>query len=402
MTRSPDDARRRRWPVILVLGITQVFAWGGTFYLPAVLAQPIAKDMGWPPTWIIGGLSIGLLVAGLASPFVGSRIQRHGGRPVLACACLLLALGQAILGLAQSLPVFLTGWLILGLGMGAGLYDPAFATLGRLYGANARPAISSVTLLGGFSSTVCWPLSAYLVEHFGWRATCFAYGCIELLLCLPLILLLVPNERGAPAPAAASAARLASLTPKERSAFLLLAGAFMIGSTILAMMSVHILALLQARGVALAAAVSLGALIGPAQVAARLFEVANGGRHHPIWTITGAVALVALGLIMLALDLPMAALALILYGAGNGIFSIARGTLPLTLFGPERYAALLGRLARPSLIASALAPSFGAAIVAHAGGDMVLRLLAGLAVVNVVLVALLWMSLRARPMTRPS
>ena len=151
----------RRWPVISALGVVQILAWGSSFYLPAVLAGPIAENTGWPLAWVVGGLSVGLLVAAFVSPRVGLAINRYGGRPVLALAALLLAAGLAALGFAPTLPVYLAGWLLIGLGMGCGLYDPAFATLGRLYGAEARPAITTLTLWGGFASTVCWPLSAY-------------------------------------------------------------------------------------------------------------------------------------------------------------------------------------------------------------------------------------------------
>ena len=147
--------------VISALGIGQIFAWGSSYYLPAVLAKPIADSTGWSLTWVVGGLSLGLAVAGLVSPWVGRRIERRGGRRVLAGSSVMLAAGLLMLALAQSLPVYFLGWLIVGLGMGAGLYDPAFATLGRLYGKAARSAITGLTLFGGFASTVCWPLSAF-------------------------------------------------------------------------------------------------------------------------------------------------------------------------------------------------------------------------------------------------
>ena len=169
----------RRQVMIGALGIIQILAWGSSYYLPAVLAGPIATDTGWPLPWIVGSLSAGLLVAGLISPRVGRLIGEHGGRPVLAGAALLIALGLVLLGIAPSLPVFVVGWLVLGAGMGAGLYDAAFATLGRQFGAAARPAITNLTLWGGFASTVCWPFSAWLVSQAGWRGACFTYAAIH-------------------------------------------------------------------------------------------------------------------------------------------------------------------------------------------------------------------------------
>ena len=386
----PDAVGRGRLAVISALGVVEILAWGSSFYLPAVLAGPIAADTGWPLAWVVGGLSIGLLVAAFASPRVGLAIHRHGGRPVLALAALLLAAGHVVLGLAPNLPVFLAGWLVIGLGMGCGLYDPAFATLGRLYGAEARPAITTLTLWGGFASTVCWPLSALLVEQVGWRGACLAYAGLHLVVTLPLVLGLVP-----PAPAAepgtAGTHRMAEpLTARERRVFLLMAGVLVLGGAVMTLVSVHLIALLQARGVALAAAVSYGALIGPAQVAARVVEMAAKGRHHPLWTLTVAMILVALGLALLAAGLPAVGVALVLYGAGNGIYSIARGTVPLALFGPARYPVLVGRLARPGLVAQALAPSLGAMALTYGGADAAYALLFAMAAANVGLAVALW------------
>ncbi len=381
---------RGRLAVISALGVVEILAWSSSFYLPAVLAGPIAADTGWPLAWVVGGLSVGLLVAAIASPRVGIAINRHGGRPVLALAALLLAGGHVVIGLAPNLPVFLSGWLVIGLGKGCGLYDPAFATLGRLYGAEARPAITTLTLWGGFASTVCWPLSAFLVEQVGWRGACLAYAGLHLAVTLPLVLGLIP-----PAPAAAPGAEGTrghgeALTPRERRAFLLMAGVLVLSGTVMTLVSVHLITLLQARGVALAAAVSYGALIGPAQVGARIVEMAGKGRHHPLWTLTVAMVLVAAGLAVLVAGVPAVGVAMVLYGAGNGIYSIARGTVPLALFGPGRYAALVGRLARPGLAAQALAPSLGAVALAYGGADAAYMLLLALALANVALVGALW------------
>lgn len=383
-------APTRRWPVISALGVVQILTWGSSFYLLSVLAAPMTEDTGWPLAWVIGGLSLGLLVAGLVSPRVGAFIGEHGGRPVLAFAALVLAAGLAILGLAPNLPTYLAGWLLVGLGMGTGLYDPAFATLGRLYGSEARSAITMLTLWGGFASTVCWPLSAFLIEQVGWRGTCLAYAGLHLAVTLPLVLRAIPRPPAHPVARSVGPVRGVRLDGRERRAFLLMAGVLTLGGTVTAMVSVHLITLLQARGVALSSAVAYGALIGPSQVGARIVEMAGKGRHHPLWTLTAAMVLVAVGVAMLAAGLPLVGLALILYGAGNGIYSIARGTVPMALFGPERYAPLVGQLARPSLVAQALAPSLGAVVLTHAGADATYALLAVLALVNVALAVSLW------------
>jgi len=391
--------------VITTLGITQILAWGSSFYLPAVLAKPIAADTGWSLGWVVGGLSVGLLAAGLIAPTLGRTIDAKGGRPVLICSSILLGLGLATLGLAHSLPVYLAARLLAGVGMGAGLYDAAFAALGRLYGKQARGAITTLTLWGGFASTVCWPLSAYLVEHLGWRGACGVYAAIQAFISLPLHAFVLPGVGtfrldAKPSVSASAAASPAILTGARRTrAFLLLSAVLTLGAITASMIGVHLLTFLQARGLELAAAVGLGALVGPSQVGARVVEMAFGRHYHPIWTMVASVTHVAGGVILLLAGFPIMALALALYGAGNGIGSIAKGTLPLALFGPSGYASLMGKLAMPSLLAQALSPSVGAILIEWGGPDTALALVTGLASLNIVLVGFLWaISRPGRPM----
>jgi len=382
--------------VISALGITQILAWGSSFYLPAVLAQPIAADTGWPLGWVVGGLSVGLLAAGLVAPRVGRTIDAKGGRPVLVASSVLLAAGLATLAIAHSLPVYLMAWLVIGVGMGSGLYDAGFATLGRLYGKDARRAITTLTLWGGFASTVCWPLSAWLVEHFGWRGACTAYAAIHLLICLPLHAFVVPSVGTLLGGSKSASAKSGSPAPppltgtRRTRAFALLAVVLTLGAMTASMIGVHLLTFLQARGLGLAAAVALGALVGPSQVGARVIEMAFGRHYHPIWTMAASVTLVACGVMLLLLGFPILALPLALYGAGNGIGSIAKGTLPLELFGPDGFASLMGRLAMPSLLAQSLSPSIGAVLIDWGGPDAALALVTGLASLNIALVGLLW------------
>lgn len=387
------SVRHNRLTVISALGVIEILAWGSSFSLPAVLAGPIAQETGWPLAWVVGGLTLGLLVAAAAAPYVGTAIDRHGGRPVLALAALLLAAGLTVLALAPALPVYLAGWLLLGLGMACGLYDPAFATLGRLYGAEARPAITQLTLWGGFATTICWPLSGLLVEAVGWRGTCLAYAGLHLGITLPLVLWRIPSVPARPA-ADTRPMRTIVLSAQDRRLFRLFAGVLALGGAIMALLSVHLLILLQTRGVALASAVSYGALIGPAQVGARVAEMSFRGRNHPLWTLTGALGLVALGLVLLTLGVPGVGFWLVLYGGGNGLYSIARGTVPLALFGPGRYAVLMGRLGRPGLIAQALAPPAGAFVLVQSGPEALWWVLLTLALANLGLVGALWRTQR--------
>jgi MFS family permease len=396
-------AGRSRLTVVSAIGISQIVVWGSSYYLLAVLAGPIARDTGWPLTWIMGALSTGMLIAGLVSPRVGHLIDRYGGRPVLAGSAILFAVGMATLALAPNLTVFVLAWAILGVAMGAGLYDPAFSALGRLYGDNARGAITQVTLFGGFASTVCWPLSAFLVDRVGWRGACLTYAAIDILIVLPLYLFGVPREaaRARPAEHQAGAVRHGRLKPELRIAFVVLAAGFTLAAVGMTVVSVHLLTLLQAQGVPLVAAVGLGALLGPSQVVARVLEAAFGRKAHPLWSLLVSTILVAVGLGMLLGAPGVAAAGIVLYGAGSGIRSIARGTVPLALFGKEGYAILMGRISMPTLLAQAGSPALGAWLLDAAGPDGTLGLLLCAAVLNILLVIALlpWVRRQRVPAT---
>lgn len=380
--------------VITALGIAQILAWGTSFYFPAVFAGPIVDDTGWSLGFVVGGTTTGLLVAGLISPQVGRIIDQHGGRPVLLASSLFYAAGLAGIGLSPSLPVYLLSWVVVGAGMGTGLYDAVFPTLGRMYGHGARQPITNLTLFGGFSSTVCWPLSAFMIEHAGWRTACFVYAALHLCLALPLQMAVVrapPRAQDTTVTAQSEAAGVASQRiENETLIFLLLALVLSIAGGIGSIVIVHLMIFLQARGVDFVAAVSLGTLFGPAQVGARLIERLFGGNYHAIWTMIASCAGMALGLLMLLGGFPLLALVILVYGAGYGISWIGRGTLPLALFGPARFPRLMGRLAFPALIVQALAPSAGALLIEADGANATIAVLTAFALINVVLIGILW------------
>ena len=398
---SPANATRpdpRRSPRLLVsvLGIAQILAWGSSHYLLAVLAGPIASDTGWSFSSVIAGLSLGLLAAGLAAPRIGHIIKDRGGRPVLIASSLLFASGFLLMSQAPNIAVFLAAWVIMGFGMAAGLYDPAFSTLGRLYGHGARNLIAALTLFGGFASTLGWPLAAFFVEAFGWRGACLCFMAVHLCITLPLYLFAVPKEAPGTPEMEPAADRAAAEAPPRRL-FILLTLTTLLSAFLSTVISVHLLTILQADGISLAAAVTFGALVGPSQVGARFIESLVGKYHHPIWTKLASVICVALGLGALWLDFPLIAVALVFYGAGIGLESIARATLPLSLFGPADYAPIMGRLARPSLLAQAAAPSIGAFLIENGSPKMALGAVVIGAILNVALaLALLGMTQRQR------
>jgi predicted MFS family arabinose efflux permease len=377
--------------VIPALGIIQILNWGATYYLPAAIGRQMANATGWSYAVIIGGLSLGLGVAGLNSARIGRLIDRHGGRPVLTVASLLMALGLIVLALAPNEGCYFAAWIILGFGMGAGLYDAAFSTLGRLYGQGARRAISTLTLWSGFASTICWPLSAFLFEHLGWRGTCLVYAVLELIICIPLIRGLLPDIPKAvdtvdtvdPDTRMIPAAEPPALDHR-RATFALLATVLTMGGVVTALVSVHLITMLQASNMSYAAAVGVSTLLGPAQVFSRVLERVFGSALHPIWVMLTACMMVTAGLLLLLVGPSLAAVALIAYGAGAGIWSIARGTLPLALFGSKGYPALMGKLATPMLIAQALSPSVGAFMMDGIGVALTEIVLCGVSVLCVV------------------
>jgi MFS family permease len=381
---------------ITALGVAQILGYGTSFYFPAVLAPPISADTGWQLSWVVSGTSIGLLVAGLIAPRVGAIIDRRGGRPVLAVSSLLYAAGLLCIGFAPSLPVYLLGWVVLGGGMGTGFYDAVFAVLGKMYGREARTPITNLTLFGGFASTVCWPLSAFLAESFGWRSACLIYAGLHLVISLPLQMAVVPPLSSAKSASPGDdGSRLATTQPTpplahEHLVLVLLALVLTISAGIGSSVIVHMMIFLQARGADFALAVTLGTLFGPAQVGARFVERLFGANYHPIWTMVVSCALMLIGLVLLLGGFPLLALTILIYGGGYGIMWIARGTLPLALFGPERYATLMGRLAFPSLIVQALAPSAIALLIEQSGVDVTMAMLTAFAALNVVLIAVLW------------
>jgi MFS family permease len=302
----------RQLPVILALGTTQTLAWASSYYLPAILADPIARDLGLSSNWIFAAFSAALVISGLLGPHIGRQIDLIGGRALLSASNVILASGLVLLGVSQSIVLLAVAWLVLGVGMGLGLYDAAFGALGRIYGHSARRAITGITLLAGFASTIGWPLT-----HSDGRK--------------PAI-------------------------PMDRT-MVLLALAFALAWTVTAAMAVHLPRILEAAGATSVQAIAAGALIGPAQVAARIAEAGLLSRYHPLISARLACLTHPLGAAVLAMASGGAFGAFaILHGAGNGILTIARGTLPLAIFGPVNYAYRLGLLGAPARLSQAMAP----------------------------------------------
>lgn len=354
-------AGSRHLPVVAALGTAQTLAWASTYYLPAMLAVPIAKDLGVSTPTVFAAFSMALVVSALLGPYAGRAIDRWGARPVLAITSLVFALGLTALANARGPAGLFGAWAILGTGMGSGLYEAAFAALVRLYGRDSRNAITGITLIAGFASTVGWPLSNLLEHQVGWRGACYAWAALHLLIGLPLNLLLpkasLRGPMADPEPTA-SAGEPARLTgARARHAGVLLATVFAATWFISTAMAAHLPRLLQSNGTTLAAAVAVGALIGPAQVTGRLLEFGVLRRFHPLLSARLAALMHPIGAALLLLwGAPVAALFAMMHGAGNGVLTIANGTLPLVLFGTSGYGQRQGMLMVPARLAQASSP----------------------------------------------
>ena len=382
---SAQNTRR----MTVAIGFTQTLAWATTFYVPATMVGPASADLGVSSTILLGGFSLALLVTGLMSPWVGRRIDRVGGRGVLAISTVVTASGLFVMAAVPHVIAWYAAWMVVGVGMAMGLYDAAFGTIGRLMGAEARPYIVGVTLMAGFASTIGWPMGVWLAAHVGWRVALGGYAVLQVAVLLPIILIFVPTA--APAEPATSRTMSSGREPAPR-AFLLLAAYFTLRSGINAVVMVHALTLLGGMGFGAAAAVGAATLIGPAQVGSRVIDWFFGRGLNPMVTGVVSAVLLPVATVALLVGLPAAAFTL-LYGLSNGILTIGRGTLPLHLFGPEGYAARIGRLALPALLASAVAPTLVAPMIEAWPMSWVIALLGG---VSLLALGCL-MALAARP-----
>lgn len=376
----------RRGGVVTALGITQTLAWGSTYYLAAIFADPISDGLDIPRSWFFGVFSAALLLSGLLGPMAGRLIDRHGGRDVLAASSLVFAAGLALLSMAGGVAGLVLAWAVIGIGMGFGLYEAAFATVTRIYGREARGAITGITLFAGFASTVGWPASAFLIDAFGWRGALLAWALMHLAIGLPLNRLLVPRaampphaEEDTPAPAGG-----------VRATMIVLAAVFGATWFVSTAIAAHLPRLLEALGAAPAAAVFAASLVGPAQVLVRVMEFGLLRRSSPMITARLAAGLHPAGVVLLGFLGPAAAIPFVLlHGGGNGLQTIARGTVALALFGPAGYGLRTGLLAAPGRILQGAAPLLFALVLDHAGPAVALLFTGSLSALSLLALLML-------------
>ena len=367
-----------------VLGITQILSWGSIFYTPVLILPLVAQERGWSISFAMGGFSVGLLVAGLSAPYVGRAIDRFGGHVVMTFGSLIGALGLFLIVHAVSKPAYLAVWTVLGVAMAANLYDAAFGSLGRIFGADARRPITALTLAGGFASTVSWPATHFLIEGMGWRGTYLVYAALLAVVSAPLHALALPRGRAELHKLAPDAtAEPARILPSHGLPFVLVAAAFAFYAFVPSGLSAHLLAIFTRAGIDAGAVVWIGALFGPAQVGARLVEFAFGRNVHPLLVIRFALStlLCAFAMLMLlGISAPVAATFALMFGGANGLVTITRGAVPLALFGASGYGRLMGRLAGPWLVMQAAAPLVMAFVVDRGSDVAALVLAAGFTV----------------------
>lgn len=379
-------ARRLLGPsarAVAVLAVTQLVGWGTTWALPAVLADAISRDIHVPPSVIFAGVSMMLLVNAAAAPVAGPWIDRLGARRVLVAGSCIIAVGLLLLGVCQGATSYLLAWGVLGLGMATALSTPAFAALVEISGRGARRQIATLTLFTGLSSTVFWPTMLWLQGFLDWRSMVWMFAFLHLVLCLPLHAFLLP-QHGGPAIAPATGEPTPRVEPAllppdaERRAFWLVTTAFAASGFVGWGLSVQLPGLFKSLGLVPATAISMAALAGPIQVAARALDMAVGSRVSALSSAILASALLPLGLIVLAVVAGLSTqphitaltgmfVFIFAWGIANGLMTVARAAVPLEIFDPSTFGRAMGRLAVMQNIAFAVAPVVMAAALNRLG-----------------------------------
>ncbi len=394
--------------IVAALSLSQLIGWGVTFYAVGVFGDRIVADTGWSRGVVHGGFSVALLVMGFVSPAIGRAIDRAGGRRVMVVGSLAGAAGLVALATAHHLVHWFAAWMVLGIAMRMSLYDACFAALVRIDPVGARRAITTVTLSGGLASTVFWFVGEALATRLGWRGATLAFAGFALL-TLPLHLA-IPTVADRATPAAARGPVHAlppplATEPDDRRAAAILFGIVAVSTSVLASaLAAHLIPLLLALGLALPTAVAVSSLRGVGQSAARFAEFASGGRLHPLdLACFACLSLpVSLAFAPFAGVSTAAALAFSIGGgAGNGLVTIARGSVPLVLFDPRSYGAITGRIGAPAFWFSALAPFAVALVLDHGGVAAALAALALPALAATVAAALLRAEFRHRAAGTP-
>ncbi len=391
MSMSRTSSSLEPWGTVAALGVTQITAWGSIYYVFSLLMEQLQTDLHASKTAVVGAFSVALLVSGLLAPFVGRSIDRYGGRTLMATGSVVAGLSLIALGQVTTIAQLYFVWVVLGIAMAATLYEPAFAVLTKLFATNYRRAITVLTLFGGFASTVFWPFTQFLIDHYGWRDSVAILGLLNIGVCAPLHAWMLPANKGT-GTARVTEHDVVQTSKNLRQAlaeksFYLLCAAFTANALVFSAMAVHMLPMLIDKGLSAFQAAAVGAMVGPMQVLGRLVEMFFGGRFKASLVAVLAMTMLPLSLVLFYFlgPVPAAFVAFaFLYGAGNGVMTIVRGTIPAHIYGPDHYGAVNGAMAMPVLLAKASGPLIAAAIWTFAGSySAVALILAAVAATSV-------------------
>ncbi|MNY84670.1 putative sialic acid transporter [compost metagenome] len=359
-----------RTQVTVILGITQTLSWASSYYLLGVLANPISQSIDTSYALVFAAFSGALLVSAATGPVAGRLIDRFGGRPVLIASNLVFAVGLLLMSQATSTLHVFVAWAVMGVAMGSGLYEAAFATVVHLFRQNARSSITGITLFAGFASTVGWPLSSYLESLYSWSAVCLVWAALHILVGLPFnAFLTYAKQETEPDLEEKNQANdgvhdAVKPIPDLRRTAVLMAYVFAVSWFISTAMAAHLPQILQISGASLAISIGAAALVGPAQVAGRVLEYSFLKNAHPL--LSARLAILAhpfAAACLIVVGAPAASVFAVLHGLGNGILTIAVGTLPLKIFGAKGYGQRQGWLMVPARLIQAGSPFlFGLAV----------------------------------------
>jgi MFS family permease len=362
-------AARAAYRATAGLGFTQIVGWGTTFLMPAVLGRPMGDDLGIPSEVVFAGITVMFGVGAIFSPRIGRVIDRTGARYIMAIGSVAFALSLGALAFSQGAISYLLCWAGLGVASTLALSTPSSIALAQVAGPGARRAIGMLAIIGGFASTLFWPLSGALDLAVGWRGTLLIYAAVHLFACAPLHLLVLPRRPPPHNTAIAATTAPTGVPPEALSrVFLLLSVTLASGAFVFTGAMVHMIEILRGLGHPPASAVILASMIGPTQIGIRLFELLFGHRYSIMHSAVFGSAMLTFGLGMALLDggnFVVALICIVSYGFANGLKAVQRATLPLALFGRAQFGAYMGRLALPQGVIAAAAPPVLAAVLSN-------------------------------------
>lgn len=371
------------------LGIGQILLWGGSYFMLSILGQPMMDETHWSHDFIYGSLSLAMLISGLISPKIGKAINSQDRNLIMPLSGLIMAIGLAMIALSHYQTVFILGWIFVGIAMGMGLYDALFASLGKKYGRNASQSIAQIMLISGFTTTIIWPFLSLLNDQFGWRNTLFIFSAILIVFTIPTHIISFlksnptqTNTEKIELNTSQTLQEKTTFVPDLKLSFYLLLINFTIGTVLMTGIYVYILEILQHKGLSINEAITITAFLGPAQVCIRAVDVLLPKRTPVITAIISAIT-IFIAFILLLFSPTIAAIGVVLFGLGNGLRSILRGTLPLWIYRPKIYATMIGKLAVMPLIAQALTPFFGGLIMQNFGINALQIILCMLAFISI-------------------